>query len=344
VSMICKECGKGPLRVIKYIAVWVLGLAATIGIGVYAAFQLSPWPSVLLIRPSLDGSAFNAAISRFEPSGVSAKHGLRYKPDDRQALFDVYAPADVHTPLPAIVWVHGGGFIAGSRSDLSGYLQILASHGYVTLAIDYSLAPGARFPTPVQQVNAALAYIATHAERFGIDPRRMFLAGDSAGAQIAAQAALVISEPDYARRIQVTAGIPGASLRGLVLYCGPYDLPRLPPEGAYGDMTRIFVWAYVGTPNLRSAEVGQLSLPPHLTANYPPVFLSVGNADPLVSQSMAFAEAARAQGVQVDALFFPENHNPPLPHQYQFFLSDKAARLALERSLAFLAAHGGNKK
>jgi acetyl esterase/lipase len=86
--------------------------------------------------------------------------------------------------------------------------------------------------------------------------------------------------------------------------------------------------------------VQQISLPAHVTAAYPPFFISVGNADPLARQSVAFADAARAQGVAVDALFFADDYKPTLPHEYQFILSTEAARLALDRSLAFLVARG----
>ncbi len=181
---------------LKKLFLVVVGAFVVIGAGIYAAFQLSAWPSVLLIRYSFDkgGAEAAASIAPLVPKGVSAQRDLSYAPGDRDALFDVFAPADAQAPLVAVVWVHGGGFVAGSRSDLSGYLQILAARGYVTIAIDYSPAPEARFPTPIRQTNAALAHIVANAKRFNVDPNRIFLAGDSAGAQIVAQTALVISD------------------------------------------------------------------------------------------------------------------------------------------------------
>jgi len=87
------------------------------------------------------------------PKGVSAQRGLSYAPGDHDALLDVFEPANAQVHLPAVVWVHGGGFVVSSRSDMSGYLQFLAARGYVTIAIDYSRAPEARFPTPVRQTD-----------------------------------------------------------------------------------------------------------------------------------------------------------------------------------------------
>ncbi len=199
----------------RKLAVAVMAVAV-IGGAVYAAFQLSPWPSVLLIRYAFDQGAAEAAaaVAPHVPQGISARLGLSYAAGDHDALFDVFAPADVDSPLPAIVWVHGGGFISGSHSDLAGYLKVVAARGYVTFAVDYTLAPEAGFPTPVRQVNAALSHIAAHAGDFKIDPQRIFLAGDSAGAHIVAQSTLIISNPDYARRMQIEPGMARASLRG----------------------------------------------------------------------------------------------------------------------------------
>jgi acetyl esterase/lipase len=324
----------------KLVLIVVIG-AVIVGAGVYAAFQLSPWPSVLLIRHAFakGGAEAAASIAHLVPKDVSAQRDLHYMAGDPDALFDVFAPAGAQGPLPAVIWVHGGGFVAGSRSELSNYLQILAARGFVAVAIDYSLAPSAQFPTPVRQANAALAHIVANARRFKIDPERLFLAGDSAGAQIAAQTALVISDASYARRLGIDAGIARSALRGVVLFCGPYDPTSERPAGPLADFARTTLWSYLGTRSPDEAQVRQLAVTPHVTAAYPPAFVSVGNADPLAPQSVALAEALRAQGVEVDALFFPRDHDPPLRHEYQLLLATDAGRLSLDRAVAFLKAH-----
>lgn len=313
-----------------------------VGAGIYAAFQLSPWPSVWLIRNSFDKGAAEAAasISGLVPANMAVERGINYAVGDPDALLDVYAPPGVRQPLPAVVWVHGGGFVSGSRSDLSGYLQVLAARGFVTVGIDYTVAPEARFPRPLRQTNAALAYVLANAGRLNIDPNRIFLAGDSAGAQIAAQAALIISDPGYAQRLGINPGMPRAALRGVVLFCGPYDPATMNFDGPFGNFMRTVIWSYVGTRDPDDKRVAQLSVIPYVTPAYPPVFISVGNVDPLAPQSLALADALRATGVQVDALFFPDDHRPPLDHEYQLLLSTDAGRLALDRSVAFLAAQG----
>jgi acetyl esterase/lipase len=325
-----------------------LGVVAAIvvaAVGVYAAFQLSPWPSVWLIRHAFDeGSAEAAAsIAGLVPANMAIQRGLQYAPGDDDALLGVYAPADAEGPLAVVVWVHGGGFISGSRSDLANYLQILASRGFVTVAIDYTIAPEAGFPTPLRQTGQALAFVRANAGTLGIDPDGIFLAGDSAGAQIAAQMALVISDAPYAERLGVEPGIERSALSGVILFCGPYDPATMSFEGPFGGFMRTVIWSYLGTRDPQDARVAQLSVAPHVVAAFPPAFISVGNADPLAPQSRALAEALEAVGVEVDTLFFPDDHSPPLAHEYQLLLSTQEGRLALDRSVAFLAAHSSGR-
>ena len=326
------------LRKIVFAAV---GAIVTTAACMYAAFELSPWPLTLLIRHAVANSTaeIDASIAPLVPKDVLAERGLTYAPDNSDALFDVFKPGNMTGPLPVVIWVHGGGFISGSRKESSNYLQILAAQGFVTIALDYSLAPEARFPTPLRQINAALSHFVANAGRFNIDPRRIFLAGDSAGAQIVAQTALIFSDADYARRMGIEPAIARDSLRGLILHGGVYDMATMDFHGSLAHTMRTTIWPYVGTNDPTDARVAQLSVTPHITAAYPPVFISAGNGDRLAPQSTEFADALRAKGVSVDALFFPKDYEPPLPHGYQALLASDAGRLTFDRSVAFLKAH-----
>jgi acetyl esterase/lipase len=327
---------------LKKLILIVVGVVVLLGAGTYAAFKLSPWPQVLLIRKAFAEGAEvpKAQAARLVPPGVTEQIGLRYG-EAKDALLDVFAPPNPQRPLPAVVWVHGGGYVAGTRTDLTDYLKVLASRGFVTVGIDYMRAPTGKFPTPVRQTNEALRYVVANAARFNIDPNRIFLAGDSAGAQIAAQAALVISSPAEARLLGIQPAIPRESLRGALLNCGGYDPTQLNWGGGYGDFMRTVIWSYVGTRDHTDPRVAQMSVTRRVTADYPPSFITVGNADPLAPQSTAMAEALRAKGVEVDALFYPADYKPPLGHEYQLVIGTKEGQQAFDRQLAFLQGHSG---
>lgn len=310
--------------------------AATIGVlaaSVIVAALWSPWPSVLVVRAIFDSgaAATSEKLKRHAPPGVSVQRDLVYDRSDPDARFDIIRPPPDVTPAATVVWIHGGGFISGRRSDIENYLKVLAGRGFTVVNLDYSIAPEARYPTPVRQVNAALGFVSREGGRLGLNPDRLILAGDSAGAQIAAQVALLHADPDYAARTGIIPAIRRKQIVGAVLFCGPYDLDLM----GDGWFTRTTTWAYSGRRDHRGdADFQLMSVVKHVTANFPPSFISAGNGDPLLPHSLALVEALRGQGVTVDTLFLPD-HDPPLGHEYQFDLDTDAGRLALERSVAF---------
>jgi acetyl esterase len=304
------------------------------------AFKTSPWPEAMIVRVLFDRTAQATAdaLDKHVPTGVAARIDEHYDPADKDAKLDVFYPAKVEgtdTTLPTIVWVHGGGWISGTKSHVANYLRILAANGYTVVGVDYSLAPGAIYPTPVRQVNAALAYLNENAGRLHVDRSRFFLAGDSAGAQIAAQLANLISAPSYASEVGIVPSITRAQLRGVVLHCGIYDIGSLDLDGSFGG----FLWSYMGTKDfLNEPRSAPLSVARYVTPDFPPMFISGGNGDPLTPQSRQMAEAVAGKGVYVDNLFYPASQKPALPHEYQFDLDTAAARQALEQSMRFVAA------
>lgn len=320
------------------VAIFVLALAF------YAASWISPWPGALIIRAIFDRGADRASqgLKPHVPPDVISRLNESYNPADKAALLDVFYPSMIENTersLPGIVWIHGGAWISGSKDDIANYGRILAARGYAVVGVDYSIAPGAKYPEPVRQVNTALIYLVANSSRLHLDTSNIFLAGDSAGAHIAAQLANAISVPPYAALLGMKPAISRLQLRGLVLFCGAYDVKHVRLDGPFGWFLRTVLWSYSGTkgfmddPRFATASVIQ-----YVTADFPAAFVSAGNADPLGTQSHAFAEALSARGVRVDTLFFPQDYSPGLQHEYQFDLDTDAGRLAFDRMLAFLTS------
>ena len=261
---------------------------------------------------------------------VTVKINNRYDTSDADALLDVYYPSQPGNPggLPTIVWVHGGSFNAGSKDGIARYLAALAAKNFTAVGVNYSLAPAKRYPTPVLQVNTALGFLSNNAVEFHVDASKLFLAGDSAGAQIAEQLAIVISNSAYAKRMGVTPSINRRQLLGVILHCGVYDLHILSSD---------LVSTYVGTDDFANdPRLEKSSVVRNMTADFPAMFISVGNEDALASQSRLLADTATKLGISVDSLFFPDDYAPPLPHEYQFNLKTEAGQLALERTAKFV--------
>lgn len=320
----------------------VLGVVILLGALGYLAFKVSPWPSALLIRHAFnkDAASKAEALAKHVPKGISERLNERYSIHDRDARLDVFFPSEVEGTtrlLPAIVWVHGGGWISGSKKDVANYLKILAGRGYAAVGVDYSTAPGRTYPTPLRQVNAALGFLSRNGARLHVDSTRIVLAGDSGGAHIASQVAMLIVDPSYAKRLEITPSIRREQITGMLLYCGAYDLSGANLDGPYGTFLKTMLWAYSGERSFQmDTRFATATVIRYVTASFPPSFISVGNDDPLESQSQAFAAKLGSLRVPVDRLFYPDDFDPALPHEYQFNLDSEAGRRALDRSVAFL--------
>jgi len=117
----------------------------------------------------------------------------------------VYSPHADAATLPGLIYFHGGGLVAGSIATHDGIARALADGGRVrVISVDYRLAPEARFPSALEDAGAAVSYIAAHCTDFGLDPDRLVVCGDSAGATLAAatcQALARVGEPRLALQL-----------------------------------------------------------------------------------------------------------------------------------------------
>lgn len=101
----------------------------------------------------------------------------------RQLLCDIYQPEGDQLK-PAILVVHGGAWRRGDRTQLKGYADGLAKHGFVCFAIDYRLAPQHQFPAQIDDCRAAVKWIRANAKTYNVDPNRLGAIGYSAGGHL----------------------------------------------------------------------------------------------------------------------------------------------------------------
>jgi acetyl esterase len=318
----------------KRAILWLAPTMLAVTAAVLLTFRLSPWPSIAIISYmfSRNDRALNAALARDVPEGIATRTDLAYGPT-RGERFDISYPEALQGPLPTIIWIHGGGWIAGDKVGVSNYLKILASHRYTTVGLDYSA--GSVYPRPVEEVNTALGFLSRNAATFHIDPARLVIAGDSAGAQIAAQVALITTDRAYAREMGILPELKPRQIQAMLLLSGAYDLTAI--QAGHSDFLNTVLWAYSGTQDFWKNERFRLfSVTANVTAKFPPSFISSGNGDPLEPQAVALAQKLRTLGIPVEPLFFPVNYSPPLPHEYQFNLATPAGQLALRRMVTFL--------
>ncbi len=321
--------------------IWAGGILTTILIlilAVFIAFRISPWPNSLLIRYEFNKNSakVSAALQKYVPGDITQVENQQYRQGDDDAYLDIFYPAQTDKPRPTIVWVHGGGWVSGDKDDVDNYMKILAGRGFTTISVNYSIAPEKQYPTPIIQLNDALEYVQHNTARLNIDDSHLVLAGDSAGSQIVAQEANIITSPAYANEIGISPKLSPAKLKGLLLNCGAYDLASPDYNGPFGSFLHTVLWAYSGTKDfLHDPKLKTASVVNYLTPQFPPSFTTAGNVDPLLSQSTELAKKLQTLGVTTSTLFYPADHQPALNHEYQFDLDTTDAKNAFEQMVDF---------
>jgi len=317
----------------------ILGGILLVVLAVYIAFQVSPWPNSLLIRRGFDQMSAKVAsdLEKHVPAGITAVENQQYRENDSDGFLDVFYPETTTKLLPVVVWVHGGAWVSGDKDDIDNYLKIIASHGYVAVGVDYTIAPERQYPFPIVQLNDALRYLQKNGDRLHIDTNKIVLAGDSAGSQIVAQMANVITSPSYAEEMDMTPSLSQDKLKGMLLNCGAYDLALPDYNGPFGGLLHTVLWAYSGQKDfLSDPKLKPASVVNYITKDFPPTFITAGNVDPLLAQSTEFAKKLQSLAVPTSELFYPENHQPQLNHEYQFNLDTADGKRALQQMLDFL--------
>ncbi len=330
-------------KLLKILA-WAVGIIILFAGIIYIAFQVSPWPSALLTRYFFQQNAEKQSkiMEKYVPPGISSVKNLHYKENNKDAYLDVYYPNSIkntNKKLPTVVWVHGGGWISGNKENVANYLKILASKGYTTVGVNYTIAPEAHYPTPVVQASEALRYLNKNAKQLHIDKNQFVLAGDSAGSQIVAQVATIITNPSYSQLVNIPSPLQSSQLVGMLLNCGAYDIGIINADGDSegAKLLRTFLWSYSGQKDfMKDKKLMQASVIDYVTPDFPPSFITAGNDDPLLPQSEAFAKKLQSLNVPADTLFYSKNYSPPLPHEYQFNLDTAAGKKALNRMVSFL--------
>ncbi|WFR62703.1 alpha/beta hydrolase [Paenibacillus amylolyticus] len=329
-----KRAGTKGFKRKRYWIPIVLLILITGFVGIGA--QFTPKITVFLLKSVIeianqDTNSKNSMISE----GITRVADVPYADEGRNdSTLDIYYPSVTLEPLPVVLWVHGGGWVLGDKEGISDYAVQLAKQGYVVVSMNYALAPDTTYPTPVIQTNQALHYVKNNISEYQGDPENIFLAGNSAGAQIASQTAAVVTNPSLAKLMKITPSVHPEELRGVLLFCGPYNLSTVAETGF--PLIRTFLWSYTGIKTFEDyPRLNEMSTVLQATAEYLPAFITSGNDDPLTSQSVELAQVLKRLDVATETLFF-SNSSEKLGHDYQFDLKSEAGQQAIHSAVRFM--------
>lgn len=238
----------------------------------------------------------------------------------------VFSPDVGAEPAPVLLYFHGGGYVMMSPDTHAKLTaQLAQGAGAVIVSVDYRLSPEHRFPVPQEDCLAAFRWVRAHAGDLGGDPRRVGVAGDSAGGNAAAATCL--------RALAAGEAPPEAAL----LICPWLDmaldtgsLATLGPDDPLIDTTimEFFRDAFVGRDQIEDPLASPLRAD---LSRFPRTLVVLGGIDPLHDEGLAFARKLEESGRQVEILDYPG-----MPHIFMLFPGIDEGEKSVAAMCAFL--------
>lgn len=253
-----------------------------------------------VVDMSLTQSLYAPLLSAQPRDGVAITRDVAYGSHARHRL-DLYRPdRRVSGSLPVLLFLHGGGFIRGDKTEKENIGMYFAREGFVVAVANYRLAPANRWPCGAEDVIAAFEWLRANVAQQGGDPNRIFLAGESAGAAHVAAASLM-------RRFHPREGL---RIAGIVLISGVYDveLERLARKQFGVATPDPRNDAYFGADGERHAEMSTVR---NIDASPVPTLITYAELDPPQMQVQAgqlFATLVTRHGFAPE-LYVVRSHN-----------------------------------
>ena len=266
---------------------------------------------------------------------------LQYGEADGAPLYlDMLCPTpEPSAPLPAVIYLHGGGWFAGERSTaLYPWLNpLLAAHSFITVSITYRLSGQAIFPAQIYDAKAAVRWLRANAELYHIDPEHIGVWGDSAGGQLAALLGVTGDLP----LLEGNCGSSGFSSRvqAVVTRAAPSDFlgtGGLMINDAPSPVTQLF-----GGTIYERQEMMRLASPIyHVNNTAPPFQIVHGTLDETVpfDQAQRLYEALDAVGVEVSFLPIQDAYHNLCAEEHLPWTDEKWEEMGWE-ALAFFQRH-----
>jgi acetyl esterase/lipase len=272
------------------------------------ALSLGPFRSVTAAESTVDRDVLYG-----EPGGTPIRMDI-YRPEGRG-------------PHPAVILVHGGGWIGGSKAGHQATGMMLARHGYVACAIDYRLAPQFPYPAAFDDCQRAVRWVRAHARQYDVDPKRVGALGDSAGGHLVGLMGVRKTRDNSDPALARFSSRPDA----VVAWYGAFELVRMwDIEQAHRPLTD---WLG-GGPQGREAVYAETSPVTGVPRTAPPFLLLHGNADRVnpEEQSHLMHAALRRKGVESTLVIIDGAGHGWAPESAQ-------GRQAEAATLAFLDTH-----
>lgn len=277
--------------------------------------------------------------------GISVLNEVQYSKSYPNGFADIFYAADAFAEKkPTIVYLHGGGWFMGSRTNgdplaegtagaVAGIAKqniMLAKNGYNVVSMDYCLSPDYRYPSQLIQIDEGLGFFKENAQKYHLDMERIILMGGSAGAVMCAILGAVYSNAEYSKLLGVSPHIELESIRGLCIDGAPMNTKLL----NWGTLTMFRSW--IGKHGKNCAQAKQIHVCEWINEKYPKTFLTAGNDGCFPEHTQELGTALRDKGVEVDEFYIDPNESKQGHGYLNNWETDPYAKEGMSKQLAFI--------
>ncbi len=215
---------------------------------------------------------------------------------------DMAMPKEGEGPFPAVVCIHGGGWVGGDRKQMKQTIEVLAGRGYVAISPDYRLAPRERFPAQIEDCKAAVRWLRANADKYHVDPRRIGAVGFSAGAHLACL--LGVTNKDDGLEGKGGNAEQSSAVQAVTSFFGPTDLTQ--EIWSEEVQTKNLVPLLGGTLAEKAEAYKKASPITYAGKNSPPFLFLHGTEDRIVPLKQSQELAVKLQQAGVSARVIPQ--------------------------------------
>jgi len=262
--------------------------------------------NLLLASRSVSKWIFHLLNHLRMPDIAGIEKNIAYLPQNTKVkdkgccVLDVIKPVG-EAPFPVVMLIHGGGFIAGDKQQLTRLAAILANRGYLVFNVNYRLSPEVQFPAHLSDCVFALDWVRKNAESYGGDISRVCVGGGSAGGYLSGAVVLASQNKSNIFSIEPIAkenfNLGEHPIKAALLLNGVFDV-RSTAESNF-PRVGFMLKQFFGDNYSNDGVWERANLIDKITGNFPSTFIGVGTSDSLYKESLALSDQLRGQGVDV---------------------------------------------
>ncbi len=279
-----------------------------------------------------------------EPENVKKITDITYAESETEEekkwhLMDIYYPcfdrqrdkADAdcgqNHRYPVIVSVHGGGWFYGDKELYKLYTMTLAEYGFAVVNFNYRLSPEYPYPAGFMDVCAVMDYLMKHAEQYCLDMERVYMVGDSAGAQLVSQYSIYATSQSYRELFSFRSDLQYVVPKKVALNCGIYDVGSLALEDEACDWYIPFYMA-------RKEAISFFRILDYMTKDFPETYLMLSVNDSLAKHTAPMKQKLEEMGIPFVYREFGRDE-PADVHVFHLNLRSDNGRVANREEMEF---------